>query len=420
MFGLCDCNNFFVSCERVFNPSLEGKPVVVLSSNDGCIIARSNEAKALGLKMGQPVFQVRELIKRQNVVVFSTNYQLYADMSARVMDSLKRLVPEIEVYSIDEAFLNLDGFAQDELHDFGLRIAKIVKRNTGIPVSIGIAPTKTLAKVASKLCKQYPKLEGCCFMHRPENIKKVLNTYSINDIWGIGRRYADMLKLNGVITAEDFRHKSPEWVRSRMSIVGLRTWKELHSEPCIEFEHERPDRQTICVSRSFATEFTAIEPLQEALASFVSRAAEKLRKQNSIAGQMQVFIRTNRHRQGDMQHCEDKIVRFHRATDSTLELVKQGSVTLKALFKEGYSYKKVGVILSDIKPNTNVQAVMFDEIDREKHSSLMNVIDSINAQYGSNSLSVGLGSGVGMKVNSQHRSPLYTTKWEDILVVKVD
>lgn len=419
MFGLCDCNNFFVSCERVFNPSLEGKPVVVLSSNDGCIIARSNEAKTLGLKMGQPVFQVRELLKKQNVAIFSTNYQLYADMSARVMDTLKRLVPEIEIYSIDEAFLNLEGFKITELQEFGKNVAKVVKKHTGIPVSIGISPTKTLAKVSSKLCKQYPKLEGCCLMYKPKDIKKVLNKYPINDVWGVGRRYSDMLRVNGVVTAEDFRHKSPEWVRSRMSVVGLRTWKELHGESCIEFEHERPDRQTICVSRSFSKEFSDIQPLQEALSSFVARAAEKLRKQKSVAGQMQVFMKTNRHRKEALQHCEGRVVHFHRATDSTLEMIKRASLTLKELFKEGYNYKKVGVVLSDIKPNENVQSVLFDEIDRGKHTKLMNVIDSINAQYGNNSISVGLESGVGMKTSSEHRSPLYTTKWDDILVVKI-
>lgn len=242
MLALCDCNNFFASCERVFNPSLNGKPVVVLSNNDGCIIARSEEAKAVGIKMGQPLYQAQELIKAHGVAVFSSNYNLYGDMSHRVMQTLKQYAPSIEIYSIDEAFLDFDGLPVETLQERGQEIARIVRRNTGIPVSIGIAPTKTLAKVASKLCKKYPKLKGACLMHRPEDITKVLSKFPIGDVWGIGRRYSKMLKGYGIETAEQFRQMQPEWVRTKMSIVGLRTWKELHGEPCIEFEHAVPDK----------------------------------------------------------------------------------------------------------------------------------------------------------------------------------
>lgn len=416
-FGLADCNNFFASCERVFNPSLNGQPVVVLSNNDGCIIARSNEAKALGLKMGQPLFQAKQIIKDNNVAVFSSNYQLYGDMSHRVMQILKSLAPATEVYSIDEAFLNFEGMDYDALHEYGKHIVKTVKRGTGIPISLGIAPTKTLAKVASKLCKKYPKLEGCCVMHRPQDITKVLNTFPIEDIWGIGRRYAKMLKGYNITNAEQFRQMNPEWVKAKMSIVGLRTWKELHGEPCIEFEHKIPDKQSITVSRSFAKELTEISTLQESLSTFVAMAAEKLRKQNSVAGQMQIFIYTNYHREGAPQHYEGRLVQFLTPTDSTLEMIKMASAALKELFRKGYGYKKAGVILYDIAPNTGIQSIMFDDIDRPKHKALMQTIDSINANHGRSTIRVG--SEGDIPQNRNHTSPRFTTDWDDILVVKI-
>ena len=241
-FGLADCNNFYASCERVFNPSLVGRPVVVLSNNDGCVIARSNEAKKLGIEMGAPYFQIKQLARRGNVAVFSSNFVLYGDMSRRVMSLLKKFAPATEIYSIDEAFLDFSGVNPAALNGLGHEIARTVKQQTGIPVSIGIAPTKTLAKIASKLCKQYPKLDGCCFMYRTQDIEKVLRKFPIEDVWGVGRRYAKMLKANGVDTAWDFTQLTPEWVRKRMSVVGLRMWKELRGEACIGFEQAPADR----------------------------------------------------------------------------------------------------------------------------------------------------------------------------------
>ncbi|CDN31331.1 Error-prone lesion bypass DNA polymerase V (UmuC) [Mucinivorans hirudinis] len=415
-YALCDANNFFASCERVFNPSLNGRPVVVLSNNDGCIIARSEEAKRLGIKMGEPLFKARETIERHGVAVFSSNYQLYGDMSHRVMNTLKQFA-SAEIYSIDEAFLNFEGIPLETMQEYGKQIVRTVKRNTGIPVSLGIAPTKTLAKVASKLCKRYPKLEGCCLMYRPEDITKVLSTFPIGDVWGIGRRYSKMLKSHGVETAEQFRRLTPEWVKAKMSIVGLRTWKELHGEACIEFEHKTPDKQSITVSRSFAKELTEIEPLQEAISTFTAMVAEKLRKQHSVAGQMQVYIFTNYHREGSPQHYEGRLVQFLTPTESTLEMVKAASAALKELFRKGYGYKKAGVILYDIKPNTGIQATMFDEIDRPKHKALMQTIDTINAHHGRSTIKVGSEGEVHQ--NRNHTSPRYTTEWSDILVVKV-
>ena len=265
MYGLADCNNFYASCERVFDPSLAGRPVVVLSNNDGCVIARSNEAKALGIGMGVPYFQIRELAARGGVAVFSSNFVLYGDMSERVMDTLRSLVPRTEVYSIDEAFLCFDQTDPRALGEFGRRIAHTVRRNTGIPVSLGIAPTKTLAKIASKLCKQYPKLDGCCCMYRQKDIEKVLRGFPVGDIWGIGRRHAERLRRRGVATAWDFTRLTPEWVRREMAVTGLRTWQELRGEPCFGLETAPVRKQQICVSRTFARDISDPEELRLSL-----------------------------------------------------------------------------------------------------------------------------------------------------------
>jgi len=419
MIGLCDCNNFFVSCERVFKPALNGKPVIVLSNNDGCIVSRSEEAKKLGIKMAQPLYQAKEIIEKNNVAVFSSNYHLYGDLSQRVMDTLKIFSPSVEIYSIDEAFINFHRFDIEDLNDYGKKIAKTVKKNVGIPVSLGIAPTKTLAKVASKLCKKYTKLEGSCLMYRPEDITKVLNSFPIEDIWGIGYRYSKMLKNNNIHTAEQFRQLSPEWVRAKMSVVGLRTWKELHGEPCIPFGYTVPDKQSICVSRSFAKELTAIEPLTEALATFVSMAAEKLRKQNSLTRQMQIFIFTNRHRKDKAQHYEGKLITFPTATNSTIEMVTFATQALKDIYKKDYGYKKAGVILYDISPDTGTQNILFDNIDRPKHAALMQTMDLLNAQHGKNTVSISAQGTGKIPAHQENISPRYTTHWSEIMVVRV-
>lgn len=419
MFGLCDCNNFFASCERVFNPALNNRPVVVLSNNDGCIVARSNEAKKLGFKMGQPIFQVKELVQKHNVAVFSSNYQLYGDLSQRIMHILKELVPQVEIYSIDEAFLNFHGFTFEMMHDYSKKIIKTIKQNVGMPVSLGIAPTKTLAKVAAKLCKKFPKLEGVCILYRPEDITKVLTKFPIEDIWGIGYRYSKMLKKNGIETAEQFRQLSPDWVRAKMSVVGLRTWKELHAEPCISFVQAPPEKQSICVSRSFSKEISELEALQAVVSNFVALAAVKLRNQDSFTGQMQVFIYGNRFRKDIPQHYDNYLVAFQSPTDSTLEMVKYAVAALKQIYKSGFGYKKAGVILYDIMPNTGYQRVLFDEIDRAKHSDLMKSIDEVNRSFGRNMVKMGVQGNCKIPMASKHLSPCFTTQWDEILVIRV-
>lgn len=419
MVGLCDCNNFFVSCERVFNPSLCGRAVVVLSNNDGCVIARSNEAKELGIKMAQPLFQIKHIVTQNKVAIYSSNYKLYGDMSHRVMTTLRNHAPAIEVYSIDEAFIDFDGFDINALTQRGKEMARTVKRNTGIPVSIGIAPTKTLAKIASKLCKKYPKLESCCLMYRSEDIDKVLKNYPIEDVWGIGRRYSKMLKSLGIESAYQFTQCSPEWVKAKMSVVGLQTWRELRGEMCIDFNSIVADRQSISVSRSFSRELTTFDELHRSLSLFTSMAAEKLRRQAGVASQMDVAIMTNRFRDTETFSYDNLKVRFEIPTDSTLELLEQMKRALVSIYHEGMNYKKAGITLSSITRSENLCATLFDTIDRDKHSSLMKTIDTINSNHGRNSIIVASQGTEPILSNREHLSGEYTTNWDEILVVKV-
>lgn len=419
MFGLCDCNNFFVSCERVFDPSLNGRPVVVLSNNDGCVVSRSNEAKALGIKMGQPLYQIRDFIKKHDVKVCSSNYHLYGDMSQRVMATLRQHAPAIEIYSIDEAFLLLEGYSTEKLKTFGEELARTVKRNTGIPVSIGMSHTKTLAKIASKLCKKYPKLNSACLMYKEEDIAKVLNEFAIGDVWGIGRKHGRMLAECGINTASQFTALGKTWVQNRMGITGVRTWLELKGTPCIEFSQEDSDKQSITVSRSFSKELYGFEEIKETVTTFASIVAEKLRRQHSVAQELQVYIITNRHRDDKPQYYECGQILFPTATDSTLEIVKAATDELKRIFRKGYGYKKSGVRVSRISQSNAVQATLFDTIDRPKHKRLMETIDRINAGMGRESIRLVSQGTITDHTNREHLSPQYTTKWDEILVVKV-
>ncbi|MBP5563361.1 MAG: Y-family DNA polymerase [Bacteroidales bacterium] len=419
MYGLADCNNFFVSCERVFRPELNGKPVIILSNNDGCVIARSNEAKRLGIKMGHPYFQLEALIKRHHVTVFSSNYALYSDMSQRVQQTLRSLCPATEVYSIDESFLNLQGIKEEELDTFGHLVSAKVLKNTGIPISVGISHTKTLAKIASKLCKQYPKLRGSCYMHRPQDIEKVLKKFPIEDVWGIGRRFSVMLKSRNILTAYDFAQQPLDFVRNKMHLGGMKTWYELHGRPCIEFEAHIPDKQQIMVSRSFSKEINTVEEITQQISLFTSMAAEKLRKQGSVCHAIQVFLLTNRFRHEQEQHYDNQLITLQAPSDSTVELVDIAVKTTAAIFRSGTYYKKAGVILTQFTPKESVQTVLFDEVDREKHDKLMHAMDKINEKQGQRTVVVATAGFDGVKMNRNHLSPNYTTNWNDILVINV-
>ena len=417
--GLCDCNNFFVSCERVFRPDLERRPVMVLSNNDGCIVARSNEVKALGIKMGTPLFQVRDLVRKHNIAVFSSNYQLYGDMSARVMNILRQAAPGIEVYSIDEAFLNLDEMPMESLQPFARNLSARIRREVGIPVSIGVSPTKTLAKIASKLCKQYPKLQGGCLMYRTQDVEKVLGRFPVGDVWGIGRRSRAKLEALGVSTALDFYNMKQAEVYNLFTVTGLRTWKELHGEPCIGFEDVQPDRQTVCISRSFAKEMTTLEELDAAISTFTGKVAEKLRKDGLCAEQMSVFILTNRFREDAPQNYQLKTTLFEVATDDTLEMSERAALCLKQIFKKGFAYKKAGVLCTRLVPKRGVQASFLDTIDRDRRSSLMGAIDAINKVEGNYTVRLASQGEMDQFSARTMTSQRFTTRWDEIMEVKV-
>lgn len=419
MIGLCDCNNFFVSCQRAFDPSLERKPVVVLSNNDGCVIARSNEAKALGIKMAQPFFQIRKLVERAGVKVFSSNYELYGDMSGRVFSVLRDSVPSIEVYSIDEAFIDFSGMDLEAIEEFSRGLSRKIKRCTGIPVSIGVSKTKTLAKIASKLVKSYPKLRGACFMHREQDIDKVLSTYPLGDVWGIGRRYNKKLEGYGVLTAKDFVQLPEAWVNSAMGVVGVRIWNELKGVPSIDFEEEAADRQSITVSRSFAVEIDDLVALRPMLSSFVAKAMAKLRAQGSVVGVVDVYISTNRFKEEAPQHIETVSVALEEATDSTIAVSHTAFELLSRVYRTGYAYKKVGVTLRSLSPKSAQQYSLFYKEDNPRHSALMSVMDGLNSKMGASTLRIASEADFVRNLSREHLSPCYSTQWDDIITVKV-
>ena len=420
MFALADCNNFFASCERVFRPDLQGKPVIVLSNNDGCAIARSNEAKALGVKMGAPFFKIRDIVRRHNVAVFSGNMALYGDMSQRVRWVLEEFAPGIEVYSIDEAFLDLRGMKNIDFDAYAKRISAQCWKMTSIPVSVGIAPTKTLAKIASKLCKQYPKLRGGCYMHRPQDIEKVLRKFPIEDVWGIGRRTAPKLKARGVNTAYEFTQMPEGVVRMMLGIGGVRTWKELRGIPCLEFEDGFEAKQSICVSRSFSSEIYEVKELQEQIANFASAMASKLRKQQSVTSEMVIFAYTNRFREDVPQIHANTLVPFITPTAEERIIIAQAVSAAKTLFKQGFGYKKAGVIATKIVSEKHVMHSLFEDREAvEREHKITSALDAINATFGKGTIKLAVQGSGEIKSSSENQSPHYTTRWSDIPLVTV-
>ena len=420
MFALADCNNFFVSCERVFRPDLQGKPVIVLSNNDGCAVARSNEAKALGIKMGAPYFKIRDIVEKYNVAVFSGNMALYGDMSQRVRWVLEDYAPSVEVYSIDECFLDLRGMTNIDFDSYAKEISAQCWKLTSIPVSVGIAPTKTLAKIASKLCKQYPKLKGGCYMHRPQDIEKVLRKFPIEDVWGIGRRSVSKLNERGVNTAYDFTQLSEKVVDSMFGITGVRTWRELQGIPCIEFEDGFKAKQSICVSRSFSSEIYKVDELQEQIANFASSMAEKLRKQRSVTAEMIVFAYTNRFRDSAPQTYLNGIVSFTTPTADQRKIVADAVRITQKIFKKGYGYKKAGVIATNIMSEGDVMHTLFEDNEAiEREHKITSALDSINATFGKGTIKLAVQGSGKIKSASDNQSPHYTTRWSDIPKVSV-
>ena len=420
LYGLADCNNFFVSCERVFRPELNGKPVVVLSNNDGCVISRSNEAKSLGIKMGVPLFQIRKEIEKYDITVFSSNYVLYGDMSRRVMSLLSCYTPKLDQYSIDEAFIDFSDMGDTQyLQNYGQQIVSTIKKGTGIPISLGIAPTRTLAKVASKFAKKYKGYHGCCIIDTDEKRQKAIELFEVGDVFGIGRKMNEHLSKYGIRTAADFTRLDGEWVRSAFSITGYRTWRELRGEACISLD-ELPAKKSICVSRSFADEgITDKQKLEEAVANFASDCARKLREQKSLCRQMTVFAFTSRFRTDLPQDFINHNIRLGISTNDSSEIIKAAIDGLRANYRDGnFAYKKAGVILWDIVQANAVQYNLFDTRNRSKLSALQQTIDDINRNNGQGTVRNAIQGSDRLNIKREHLSPQYTTDWNDIMVVK--
>jgi DNA polymerase V len=418
IFALADANNFYVSCERVFSPNLEGRPVVVLSNNDGCIIARSNEAKELGFAMGDPYHLNQEKLTSHGAAVFSSNYALYGDMSRRVMDTLATFTPEIELYSIDEAFLNLAGFERRGLTEYARLIRATVQRDTGIPVSIGIGPTKTLAKIANHLAKARPETGGVLGLAGVD-VDEALATIEIREVWGVGPRWAKWLEGQGIVTALDLKRADPKAIRRKMTVVGERLVYELNGRSCLPLELVTPPRQGLTVSRSFGQTLTALHPIKEALVQFVGRAAEKLRRQQLMAGQVMVFVTTNRFSASRPFYANSATVKLPYPTDFTPDLVEAAAHLIERLYRPGFHYQKCGVMLLDLSPVTRVQADLFDTRDRAREAWLMRALDSLNTDYGARTVRVGNvgGKRPAWAMRQAFRSPRYTTNWRELPVV---
>ncbi len=422
MFGLVDCNNFYVSCERVFRPDLQRHPVVVLSNNDGCLIALSPEAKALGLKRGDVFFQVRGVLERYGVMVFSSNYTLYGDMSRRVMWLLSEFTPRLEVYSIDEAFLDLSGMGDGtSLTAYGERIVRTVGRGTGIPVSMGIAPTRTLAKIGSKFAKRYRGYHGCCVIDSASKRETALRLTPVSEVWGIGHRMSERLRTFGIHTAWDFSQMKAERVRRNFSITGLRTWRELRGEACISVE-ELPVNKTLCTSRSFAAGgLNTLSALEEAVAGFAAETVRKLRKQAAATRSLIVFAHTSMFRRDQPTDYLQGTQQFAVPTASLPEITSAALQVLRSTWKsEQYHYKKAGIIASDICRQRDILPDLFDRVNRTKQESLQRAIDAVNQRYGQNALHCAVQSGGHFAdcLRADHKSPAYTTSLSDIIRVR--
>ncbi len=422
MVALVDCNNFFCSVERVFCAGLRNKPVCVAGSNDGIIVALTQEAKALGLKRGDPVFKVKDIVTKNNVKIFSTNMTLYAAMSKRITNILRDSVLRVENYSIDESFCYLDGYERiGNIEDYMREVVKRIALWTDIPVSVGIAPTKTLAKVGSKFAKKYKGYRSVCFIDSEEKRRKALSLFDLADVWGIGRQTLKKLNYYGVYTTIDFSDKKESWVKSHFNLPVLQTWRELNGIPCIDTS-EVIQKQSICTSRSFGEMVTDLDSLKSSVVSFASSCANKLRGQHSLAKAVTVFVATNRFREDLPQYGNSQTEYLNIPTSDTLEIVNAAIAALKKIYLDGIHYKKSGVILSEISKTGYIQQNLFDDIrNRSERMALMKAIDKINQSYGVNKICIGTAGGGEQSWHnkSENRSGNYLTNLDDILTVKI-
>ena len=419
MFALVDCNNFYASCERVFQPQWKGKPVVILSNNDGCVIARSNEAKALGIPMGAPAFKYQAQFKRQKIKVFSSNYPLYGDMSSRVMSILERYTPNIELYSIDEAFLQFKGFDLFDLQKEGMKMQKQIKKWTGIPVSVGIAPSKALAKIANKIAKKFAvKTGGVYSIDTEEKRIKALKWTSISDVWGIGRQHLQQLEAIGVANAWQFSLLSDDWVRKQMSVLGLRLKKDLQGLPSIQLEEVKAPKKGIATTRSFEGNLISFSDLEERVSTFASNCAEKMRKQQSSCQALLVFIRSDPHKKDVISYRNSCVLTLPYATNSSIILSRYAILGLRKIFKENIAYKKAGVMIMGLLPTEKRQLSLFKN-NNTKHVALMKSLDKIHKRFGPYQIKLANQDlNRTWKMKQQYLSNRFTTELKDVITVK--
>ena len=422
LIALVDCNNFYVSCERLFRPDLSHKPVMVLSNNDGCVVSRSKEVKDLGIKMAVPVFQVQDLIKQHNITLFSSNYTLYADISARVMSTLEEFTPHLDIYSIDEAFLDLTGICEKDSNKYGQQIKKTVLRTTGIPVCVGMGPNKTLAKLANFAAKKWTKTAGVLDLSDIKRREKLMRIVPVGEIWGIGSRTTKKLNQLNIHTVWDLASQSPDRIQRLFNIVVARTVLELNGVSCIELDLSPTNKQQIVCSRSFSRRLTDFNTLSKALAEFCSRAAEKLRQQNSVTSCISIFIRTSPFNPQEPQYQRSASIHLTSATQDTRIIISKAHQLLKEIFKTGYHYQKCGIQLSHIQNAlTHNQLDLFTLETNEsttENKTLMAVMDNINRRYPKKMAIAATGFDKSWKPKADLISPNYTTQWQDLLQVK--
>ncbi len=420
VFALVDCNNFYASCEKLFRPDLKDTPVVVLSNNDGCVVARSREAKLLGIKMGVPVFQIKAEMQRHGILAFSSNYALYADLSSRVMRTLEDMAPRVEVYSIDEAFLDLTGIESAiSLVEFGQQVRERIGHWIGITVCVGIAPTKTLAKLANHAAKKYPATQGVVDLTNPDRQRRLLALVPVDDVWGVGRRLTKRLNALGITTALDLANASPRAIRDQFSVVLERTVRELNGESCIELEEIPPTKKQIVCSRSFGVKVTHFELLREAVCEYATRATEKLRKEQQQAKVLTVFIRTSPFKDNEPQYSNSASGELLLPSCDTRDFIELANHLLKRIWKDGFRYAKAGVMLSDFYDPGMFQPGLFDDVSTRSNSQqLMSVLDTINQSGAGKVFFAGQGLKKDWSMKREHLSPAYTTRWDQLPRVK--
>lgn len=420
MIALVDCNSFYASCEQVFRPDLKHRPVIVLSNNDGCVIAANKEAKLLtDIPMFQPIFKIKSLLDEHKVAYFSSNYTLYSDMSRRVMNTLKLFSPLVEEYSIDESFVDLSHHPSPDFESIGKNIKNTVQKNTGIPVGVGIAKTKSLSKLANKFAKKIPEHKDVYVVDTEEKRKHLLRSLRVKDIWGIGKKHSEKLLKNNINTALEFADMPVDWVRKEMTVIGERLWRELNNEVCLELTPLPDAKQGIGTAKSFGKKLTDYSLIEEACSFYVAEVADLLRQQNSSASQIEVSLQTNSHSDTDMQYRNKILITLDSPTNSTVKLTREALKGLKQIFKPGYRYKKVGVNLLHLVPDDQIQTSLFEEVNKSESPEITKVIDALNNKFGKNKVRIAT---VGNREKEwelikEHRSPRFTTQWDELLTV---